>query len=182
MARKALIAVTDFGIEEPELVSPRDSLRAAGFDVTVASTTGEPAQTVTSDKDWASVQDVDTALSGVSAEGYDVLVIPGGTVNADTLRIDDTARGLVKEFTEAGKTVATICHGPWILIDSGVVEGKTLTSYTSIRTDLENAGGSWVDQSVKVCPAKGWTLITSRNPGDLEDFNQAIIDEVPERA
>ena len=178
MARKALFAVTDFGIEEPELVAPRDALREAGFDVTVASTTGEPAQTVTSDKDWASVQGVDTALDEVSADDYDVLVIPGGTVNSDTLRTDDTARRLVKDFADAGKTVAAVCHGPWILIDSGVVRGKTLTSYVSIRPDLENAGATWVDQSVKVSPANGWTLITSRNPGDLDAFVGAIEDQL----
>ncbi|MFO6198818.1 DJ-1/PfpI/YhbO family deglycase/protease, partial [Pseudomonas aeruginosa] len=103
-----------------------------------------------------------------------VLLVPGGTVNADTLRQDSEARRLVREFSDAGKTVAAICHGPWLLIDAGVARGKTLTSYSSVRIDLTNAGANWVDTRVKVCPANGWTLITSRNPGDLQAFNEAI--------
>jgi protease I len=102
-------------------------------------------------------------------------VIPGGTVNADTLRQDADAQRIVNEFVKAGKTVAAICHGPWLLIDAGVVEGKTLTSYPSVRTDLMNADAAdWVDTEVKQCPANGWTLITSRNPDDLPAFNKAI--------
>lgn len=103
-----------------------------------------------------------------------MLLVPGGTVNADTLRQDSEARRLVREFSDAGKTVAAICHGPWLLIDAGVARGKTLTSYSSVRIDLTNAGADWVDTRVKVCPANGWTLITSRNPGDLQAFNEAI--------
>ncbi len=116
----------------------------------------------------------DARLQGLRAEDYDLLLVPGGTVNADTLRQDSEARRLVREFSDAGKTVAAICHGPWLLIDAGVARGKTLTSYSSVRTDLTNAGADWVDTRVKVCPANGWTLITSRNPGDLQAFNEAI--------
>ncbi len=116
----------------------------------------------------------DARLQGLRAEDYDLLLVPGGTVNADTLRQDSEARRLVREFSDAGKTVAAICHGPWLLIDAGVARGKTLTSYSSVRIDLTNAGANWVDTRVKVCPANGWTLITSRNPGDLQAFNEAI--------
>ncbi|MFO5891651.1 DJ-1/PfpI/YhbO family deglycase/protease, partial [Pseudomonas aeruginosa] len=116
----------------------------------------------------------DARMQGLRAEDYDLLLVPGGTVNADTLRQDSEARRLVREFSDAGKTVAAICHGPWLLIDAGVARGKTLTSYSSVRIDLTNAGADWVDTRVKVCPANGWTLITSRNPGDLQAFNEAI--------
>lgn len=117
----------------------------------------------------------DGKLSGLNARDFDALVIPGGTVNADTLRQDPEAQRLVNEFVDAGKTVAAICHGPWLLIDAGVIPGKTLTSYTSVRTDLLNAqAAGWVDNEVKECTANGWKLITSRTPDDLPAFNQAI--------
>lgn len=173
-----LIAVTDFGIEEPELLEPIKALREAGIDVTVASTSGSTIQTVTGDKDWASTLEADTTLAEASVDDHDLLVIPGGTVNADTLRIDEDARRLVSGFAHAGKPVAAICHGPWVLIDAGVVEGKTLTSYQSIRPDLENAGATWVDTDLKRCPGNDWVLLTSRNPDDLSAFTKAIIDEL----
>ncbi|MFN3359681.1 MAG: DJ-1/PfpI family protein, partial [Pseudomonas sp.] len=110
---------------------------------------------------------------------FDALVIPGGTVNADTLRQDAAALRLIKDFADAGKTIAAICHGPWTLIDAGVIKGKTLTSYKSVRIDLENAGAAgWVDAQVKECKANGWTLITSRTPDDLPAFNEAIASAV----
>jgi protease I len=96
-------------------------------------------------------------------------------VNADTLRLDANAQRLVKEFAEAGKVIAAICHAPWLLINAGVITGKTLTSYPSVKLDLENAGAAgWVDTEVKQCPANGWTLITSRTPDDIPAFNEAI--------
>jgi protease I len=114
-------------------------------------------------------------IEGSSITGFNTLVIPGGTVNADTLRQDAAALRLIKEFADAGKTIAAICHGPWALIDAGVIKGKTLTSYKSVRIDLENAGAAgWVDEPVKQCQANGWTLITSRTPDDLPAFNDAI--------
>ena len=103
-------------------------------------------------------------------------MIPGGTVNADTLRLDEDAQRLAKEFADSGKVIAAICHGPWLLINAGVIAGKTLTSYPSVRLDLENAGAAgWVDVEVKQCQANGWTLITSRNPNDIPSFNEAIV-------
>lgn len=174
----ALVIVTDFGVEEPELLQPVADLRAAGVEVTVASDSGDTVQTVTGDKDWASTVEVDTALSEVDPADYDVLVVPGGTVNADTLRIDEDARRIAAAFAEAGKPIAAICHGPWLTIDAGIAQGKTLTSYVSVRTDLENAGATWVDQEVKRCPANGWVLITSRDPDDLDAFGAAIVAEL----
>lgn len=176
--KRVLVAVTDFGVEEPELVEPVKALREAGAVVTIASISGAAIQTVTSDKDWASTVSADTTLAEVSADDFDLLVIPGGTVNADTLRIDEDARRLVKGFAGAGKPVGAICHGPWIAIDAGVIEGKTLTSYPSLTPDLTNAGGTWVDQEVKRCPANDWVLITSRNPDDVPAFNGALISEI----
>lgn len=176
--RTALVITTDFGVEEAELVEPAAALRNAGVAVTVASVGGGTIQTVNGDKDWASTVEPDAALADVVADQFDIVIVPGGTVNADTLRGDEAARKLLRAFADAGKPIAAICHGPWILIDAGLAEGKTLTSYPSLSLDLANAGATWVDSSVFRCPANGWVLITSRNPGDLEDFNRAILDEL----
>lgn len=175
--KKILIITSDSGIERDELVKPLETLRGFGAMVTHASTKGGVTQTCLNDADKDITVQADTALSAVSTADYDALVIPGGTVNADTLRQDTDAQRIVNEFVSAGKTVAAICHGPWLLIDAGVVAGKTLTSYSSVRTDLLNADAAdWVDAEVKQCPANGWTLITSRTPKDLPAFNQAIAD------
>ena len=178
MVARALIAVTDFGVEETELVEPLNALTKTGIEVTVASNSGEPIQTVTGDKDWASKVNADSKLADVKAADYNLLVIPGGTVNADTLRIDEDGRRLVKEFAAAGKPIGAICHGPWVLIDAGVAKGKTMTSYISIRPDLENAGADWVDKELFRCPGNGWVLLTSRNPNDLPAFTKALVDEI----
>ncbi|YAL82995.1 type 1 glutamine amidotransferase domain-containing protein [Dermacoccaceae bacterium W4C1] len=177
-SKKALVLVTDFGIEEPELVQPVKDLKAAGIEVTVASTTGQQIQTVTGDKDWASTVVPDTGLDQVNGDDYDVVVLPGGTVNADTLRGNEQVTQLLGSFAQAGKPIAAICHAPWAFIDAGLAKGKTLTSFTSVRLDLENAGATWVDQEVKRCPANGWVAITSRNPGDLDAFSAAIVSEL----
>jgi protease I len=143
--------------------------------VTHASPEGGHVQTFLQDTEKDTQVTSDTKLSGLSSAQFDLLVIPGGTVNADTLRQDSDAQRLVAEFVNSGKTIAAICHGPWLLIDAGVIEGKTLTSYKSVRIDLLNAkAANWVDAEVKECPANGWTLITSRNPDDLPAFNEAI--------
>ena len=106
------------------------------------------------------------------------LLIPGGTVNADKLRLEERAVALAKDFAAAGKPIAAICHGPWLLVEAGLVAGKTLTSYRSVRTDISTAGGTWVDEAAVRSAEDGWTLITSRNPGDLGDFLEAICVEV----
>lgn len=178
MARKAVIIATDFGVEEPEIVSPRDALSSAGIDVTVASNSGTHIQTVSGDKDWASTIDVDMSLNEVNADDFDLVILPGGTVNADTLRINSDARRILTEFSSAGKPVGAICHAPWALIDAGLAESKTMTSYQSIRVDLENAGANWVDDEVVRCPGNGWVLITSRNPQDLPAFTKTLIEEL----
>lgn len=175
--KKVLIITANSGIERDELLRPLESLRQQGAEVTHASLKGGEAQTWVGDAEKDLKVNSDATLKELSAEAYDALVIPGGTVNADTLRQDGDARRLVREFAEAGKTVAAICHGPWLLIDAGVVAGKTLTSYASLRTDLINADAAgWEDAQVKVCPARGWTLITSRAPNDLPAFNAALAE------
>lgn len=174
--KKILILSTDFGTEHDELAVPRERLTELGHDVTVATPGGKPVQTVTDDKEWSEVIQADA--DSASVEGpYDVIVLPGGTVNADTGRLEDDFRTLLKDQAAAGRPIAAICHAPWILIEAGLVDGKTMTSYKSLKTDLTNAGATWQDQPLVRCEAQGWTLLTSRDPGDLDDFVKAI-DEV----
>ncbi|OCW21805.1 type 1 glutamine amidotransferase [Pseudomonas aylmerensis] len=170
-----LIITSNTGIERDELVKPLEALRGFGATVTHASSKGGTTQTFVGDTEKDKTVESDVQLSDVISSEFDALVIPGGTVNADTLRQDAAALRVINDFVKAGKTVAAICHGPWALIDAGVIKGKTLTSYKSVRIDLENAGAAgWVDAEVKECKANGWTLITSRTPDDLPAFNQAI--------
>ena len=173
--KKVLIITSNSGIEHDELTKPQAALKQMGATVTHATIKGGEAQTVVQDADKAERVNSDTKLAGLSAKDFDALVIPGGTVNADTVRQDADAQRLVKEFADAGKVIAAICHGPWLLIDAKVIAGKTLTSYPSVRIDLENAqAAAWVDAEVKECDANGWKLITSRTPDDLPAFNAAI--------
>ncbi|WAJ36338.1 type 1 glutamine amidotransferase [Pseudomonas sp. GOM7] len=172
--KKVLFITANTGIERDELLKPMQALKDQGATVTHASIKGGQAETWLQDKEKDVSVQSDTHIAGLAAPDYDLLVIPGGTVNADTLRQDGDAQSLVQAFREAGKPVAAICHGPWLLIDAGVVPGKVLTSYSSVRTDLVNAGAEWVDTQVQVCQGQNWTLITSRNPGDIQAFNEAL--------
>lgn len=177
--KNILIITSNTGIERDELVKPLEALRGFGASVTHASSKGGTTQTFVQDTEKDKTVESDSKLAGLNAADFDALVIPGGTVNADTLRQDADAQRLVKAFADAGKVVAAICHGPWLLINAGVIEGKTLTSYPSVRLDLENAGAAgWVDEQVKQCGANGWTLITSRTPDDLPAFSEAIAKAV----
>ncbi|MFQ6346597.1 type 1 glutamine amidotransferase domain-containing protein [Pseudomonas sp. R11F] len=177
--KKILVITSNTGIERDELLKPLEALRGYGATVTHGSSKGGTTQTFVGDTEKDKTVESDVALSDVLSNDFDALVIPGGTVNADTLRQDASALKLINDFVKAGKTVAAICHGPWTLIDAGVIQGKTLTSYKSVRIDLENAGAAgWVDAEVKACKANGWTLITSRTPDDLPAFNEAIAKAV----
>lgn len=174
--KKVLFITANTGIERDELLKPVEALRAAGATVTHASSEGGTVQTFQQDTEKDRTVESDSKIQGLSASDFDALVIPGGTVNADTLRQDTDAQHLVKAFADAGKVVAAICHGPWLLINAGVIPGKTLTSYPSVSLDLTNAkAAGWVDQEVMQCGANGWTLITSRTPDDIPAFNNAII-------
>lgn len=174
MATKKIIVVsTDFGVEQPEIEVPVARLKELGHDVTVATPSGEDVQTFVNDKDRGVVFPVDIKLAD-AADEYDVVVLPGGTLNSDAARMDEQIQRIVKAQADAGRTVAAVCHAPWVLVQTGLAQGKTLTGYESVREDLANAGATVVDEAVKVCPANGWTLITSRTPDDLDDFVAAI--------
>jgi protease I len=166
----AIIAV-DF-VEDAELTTPRDALREAGAAVQVFSPDGSPIQAAKGDTEPTRKIEVHGAFGDIDVEQIDALVVPGGTVNADKLRVDPTAQALARQVAGAGKPLAVICHGPWLLVSAGLVEGRRLTSYPSLAPDIENAGGSWVDEEVVV----DQNLITSRNPGDLDAFVSALAD------
>ena len=160
------------GVEQVELTSPIEALQEAGATTTIISPSEGTLQAMNSDWEHGDVFDVDVPVAEAKAEDYDALVLPGGTLNADALRIDENAVALVKDFFAADKPVAAICHGPWILAEADLVKGRRMTSYRSLKVDLSNAGADWVDSEVVV----DGRLITSRNPGDLEAFNGAVID------
>jgi len=172
--RKVLAVVTNYGVEQDELLVPLDRLRGAGVQVDVAAVSMDDIVTLVGDKDPGKTVRPDLTLADADPAAYDLLLIPGGTLNADTLRLQSAATGIVRSFTDSGRPVAAICHGPWALVEAGVVTDKRLTSYASLRTDIRNAGGDWTDEPVVTDGAGGWTLITSRNPGDLEPFVQEI--------
>lgn len=180
--RSVLALVTNYGVEQDELVVPVDRLRAQGATVVVAAVSNDPVQTLVGDKDPGRTVDADAALSDVSPDDFDLLLLPGGTLNADSLRLETAAVDIVRSFATAGKPIAAICHGPWSLVEADVVRGKTLTSYASLQTDLRNAGATWVDEPVAVDDDRGYRLITSRNPDDLHRFVPAVADALVARA
>lgn len=171
---KALTISTNYGIEQDELVVPVEELTARGVEVTIAATSKDPIQTLVGDKDPGQVVQPTATLDEVDPSDFDVLVIPVGTLNADSLRMDQNALSIVKDFTGSGRPVAAICHGPWALVEAGAVKDKSLTSYASLQTDICNAGGSWSDQPVVIDNTGGFTLVTSRTPDDLKEFVGAI--------
>ncbi|MDP5309777.1 type 1 glutamine amidotransferase domain-containing protein [Streptomyces poriferorum] len=172
--RKVLAIVTNYGVEQDELVVPVDHLRGWGAQVDVAAMTKGPVETLVGDREPGRTLDPDLTLDDVDPATYDLLLVPGGTLNADTLRTQSSADRIVRAFTGSGRPVAAICHGPWVLVEAGAVAGKRLTSYASLQTDIRNAGGDWADLPVVTDDSGGWTLITSRNPGDLEPFIREI--------
>lgn len=171
--KKIAILIAPRGTEEPEFAQPRQAVLDAGGEVTVISLESGEAQTVNKDLDPGSSYRIDRTIGDVSADDFDALVIPGGTVGADKLRGSDDIVEFVAEFFDAGKPVAAICHAPWVLAEADVLDGRTLTSYASIRTDLENAGADWVDEEVVVDDG----LITSRDPNDLPAFCATLIEQ-----
>lgn len=168
--RRILVIVTNYGVEQDELLVPVRRLREDGASVDIAAASSSPVSTLVHDKNPGQTVQPTLNLADVDPDAYDLLIVPGGTINADTLRLNDTAVGLVKAFATTRRPVAAICHGLWLLVEAGLVADKTLTSYMSLSTDIRNAGGNWVDKSVVADPSGGWTLISSRNPGDLPDF------------
>jgi protease I len=158
------------GFEQSELLEPKKALDAAGARTSIVSPESKEVKSWTN-KNWGEAIAVDVPLDGASVQQFDALLLPGGVMNPDTLRMNPKAVGLVKAFAEADKPIAAICHGPWTLVEADLVRGKTLTSWPSLKTDVRNAGGNWVDEEVVVDK----NLVTSRKPADIPAFNRAMI-------
>lgn len=170
--RKIAILATN-GFEQAELLEPRKALEAEGAKTQVISPEKGKIKGW-NEKDWGKEVAVNLALDAASAHDFDALMLPGGVMNPDKLRMIPQAVQFVRQFLEAGKPVAAICHGPWLLVEAGALKGRTITSWPSLQTDIRNAGGKWVNQEVVVDNG----LITSRKPGDIPAFNRKMIEEI----
>ncbi len=173
-SRRVAFLVTD-GFEESELLEPVEAIREAGGEAVVITPGGEPAR-AWSDGEWGEERTADMSLEDSHAEDFDALVLPGGVLNPDSLRTHEGAMRFVKSFVELGRPVGAICHGPWSLVEADVVRNRTVTSWPSLRTDLENAGARWVDKEVVADDG----LVTSRNPADLPAFCDTVVEKIAE--
>ncbi len=170
--KKIAFLATD-GFEQSELLDPRKALDATGATtVLISPKSGEIKGW--NHKEWGQTVKVDKTLAKANPNDYDALVLPGGVINPDRLRMDPAAVNFVKQFVTSGKTTAAICHGPWTLIETGAIKGKTVTSWPSLKTDLKNAGANWVDQEV----VTDGQFIFSRKPDDIPAFNRAIVESI----
>jgi len=172
--KKIAILATD-GFEQSELMEPREALQKAGAEAVIVSP-NEGFIRGWNHTDWGQSIEVDLELSAAKAEDFDALFIPGGVMSPDRLRMMGDAVRFVRDFAEAGKPIAAICHGPWMLVEADIVKGRKVTSYRSIRTDLVNAGGKWVDEEVVTDQG----LVTSRQPSDIPAFINKMIEEFAE--
>jgi deglycase len=172
---KKIAILATHGFEQSELETPRDRLKNAGATVDVVSLAKGEIKGWDK-KDWGRPVKVDKTLDEVAASEYDAVVLPGGQINPDLLRVEPKALKFIKDIFDAKKIVAAVCHGPWLLIETGIAKGRKMTSYKSIKTDVMNAGGNWEDSQVVVDQG----VNTSRNPDDLEAFSNKIIEEVRE--
>jgi protease I len=172
--KKVAILVAD-GFEQVEMTEPREALQEAGAQTQIVSPSHGKVKGWQHTK-WGDEFSVDVPLSSANPDSYDALVLPGGVMNPDKLRRNTQAVDFVRAFVIAGKPIAAICHGPWTLIEAGAVDGRTMTSYESIKTDLMNAGANWVDREVVVDNG----LVTSRKPDDIPAFNRKMIEEFAE--
>jgi protease I len=171
---KVAVLATD-GFEQSELQKPVEALKEAGATVEIVSLKSGSIKGW-KDKNWGDEVSVDKTVDSVKADDYDALVLPGGVMNPDTLRTNKDAITFVSSFMSAKKPVAAICHGPWTLVEAGAVKGRKLTSWPSLKTDIENAGGTWVDEEVVTDNG----LVTSRKPADLPAFCKKMIEEIAE--
>ena len=175
LSNRKVAILTEEGFEQVELTSPQEALKAAGATVHIISPKSGSIKAW--DKtNWGVEVDVDRQLDDVSPDDYDALVLPGGVLNPDKLRQNKAAVAFASAFLDEGKPVAAICHGPQLLIETGMLKGRKLTSYPSLQTDLKNAGAKWVDEQVVVDQG----LVTSRRPDDLPAFNKKMIEEIAE--
>jgi protease I len=175
LRNKRIAAIVDNGFEQVELTDPKAALEAAGGTVDIVSPQQDKVKGWQHTK-WGDEFAVDRTIADARAEDYDALLLPGGVMNPDKLRINPQVIAFVRSFVDAGKPIAAICHGPWTLIEAGAVKGRTLTSWPSLQTDLRNAGAKWVDQECVVDHG----LVTSRKPDDLPAFNRKMIEEFAE--
>ena len=171
--RVAILATN--GVEESEFTEPLKALENAQATVEVVSLSSDKIK-AWNETDWGQEYNVDVTIDKARPEDYDALVLPGGVLNPDKLRMNEKAVTFVKHFLQTSKPIAAICHGPWTLIETGLLEGRTVTSYPSIKTDLVNAGANWVDKAVVTDNG----LVTSRNPDDLPVFCEKMIEEIAE--
>jgi len=171
---KIMILATN-GFEQSELEVPLKTLAAAGAAVDVVSLK-QGEITGWDKKDWGSAVKVDKTLDAVKPGDYDALVLPGGQINPDLLRVEKDVIEFIKEFHDTGKPLAAVCHAPWLLIETGIAKGRRMTSYKSIKTDMINSGAKWEDSEVVTDQG----IVTSRNPGDLEAFSKKLIEEISE--
>jgi protease I len=172
--KRVAILATD-GVEQSELREPRKALDDAGARTTLVSPKEGKIKAWQHDH-WGDEIQVDIPLSNARADEFDALMLPGGVMNPDRLRTDPKAVQFVRDFFQSGKPIAAICHGPWLLVEAGVVQGRTITSWPSLQTDIRNAGGDWVDREV----ATDEGIVTSRKPDDIPAFNRKMIEEFRE--
>jgi len=175
LLKKRIAAVVEDGFEQVELTRPKQALEDAGAEVDIISPKSGSVKGW-QHTEWGDTFDVDVPLSEADPENYDGLLLPGGVMNPDKLRMNPGAVQFIKAFVERGKPIAAICHGPWTLIEAGAVNGRTMTSWPSLATDLRNAGATWVDRECVV--DRG--LVTSRKPDDIPRFNDKMIEEFAE--
>ncbi|HEX4861375.1 MAG TPA: type 1 glutamine amidotransferase domain-containing protein [Rhizomicrobium sp.] len=175
IANARILIIASNGFEQSELEVPRDMLRQAGAKVDVATPDGNDIRGW-EHANWGRTAKADMKIANAECAHYDALVIPGGVMNPDKLRVDEDAMRVVREFLSSGKIAAAVCHGPWLLVQADALKGREATSYKSIRKDLENAGAKWVDREVVADNG----IITSRKPDDLKAFTRKIIEEVRE--
>jgi protease I len=175
LRNKRVAVLVEHGFEQSELVEPKKALEAAGAKAEIVSPQGGKVKGW-NHKNWGEEIVVDRALDSAKADEYDALLLPGGVMNPDRLRINKTAVQFVKAFVDSGKPIAAICHAPWTLIEAGATNGRRMTSWPSLATDLRNAGAQWVDEECVVDNG----LVTSRKPDDIPAFNRKMIEEFAE--